>query len=99
MQTNSLKRILGKAAYSSLIDFEIRTTRRIMRRDLELAKWYTGNFTLREKLHRLHQYLSHSWNYTRHLTDREMNRAYGRKAQRFDRVDFIRNRYSPYLPR
>ncbi len=96
---NSLKQQLGKAAYQSLIDSEIRTIRRIVYRTRMLSKWYTGNDSLLTKAHRLFEYLSYGFHYTRHLTDRHFRLAYGQKGTRFDKVDFIRNQYSPYLPR
>lgn len=66
MKTNSLKQILGKAAYKSLIELEKRALRS------KDPLFYTF---------------------------REEAIVYGRKATRFDTVDFIHNHYSPYLPR
>lgn len=66
MKKDTLKQMLGKAAYKSFIDFEIRTLRKL----------------------NIDQ-----------LTDRQIALAYGRKAPRDCKVDFIHNHYSPYLPR
>lgn len=95
----TLKHTLGKAAYQQLLSCEIRTIRRIAHRDKVLSKWYRTGGSLFDKLHALREFIHHRINYTRKLTYHHMYLAYGRKASRYDRVDFVRNQYSPYLPR
>lgn len=96
---NTLKHTLGKAAYQRLQECEIRTIRRIVHRDKVLSKWYRTDDSLFDKLYVLRKFVHHRINYTRKLTYHHIYLAYGRKASRYDRVDFIRNQHSPYLPR
>jgi len=94
---NTLKQILGKAAYRAIIDSEIRTTRSIVNKHNALAKACHESKSIKSKLRSLKALIAYDWHYTRKLTTSNYYRAYGRKFSIYDRVDFIHNRKSPYL--